>query len=266
VSPHVYFIPGFPNIEIVVGNRATLVVDTGMGSENGAIVLRETQKLAKNPILYLTTTHFHPEHSAGEMAFPPNTVLARPAVQQQELEQRGPEFIQMFSSRNAKYKQLLAGVKQRKPDLVFDHDITLDLGGITAWLFTLGPAHTKGDEFVWVPEEGVLISGDIVQNKLVPNMPNADASPRNWNAMLDTLEALKPRFVLPDHGERGDGSLIPQQRAFMLTVEKRALELRSQGKSADDAAKLIADECKTKFPDWTNLGPIPNFVRRVYEE
>jgi glyoxylase-like metal-dependent hydrolase (beta-lactamase superfamily II) len=119
---------------------------------------------------------------------------------------------------------------------------------------------------IFVKDDGVLISGDIVQSKLVPNMPNSDASPRNWIAMLDTLEALKPKLVVPDHGMLGDGSLIAQQRAFMIDVERRALEFRRQGVSVDDAAKSIADYCKTKYPDWMNLGPVPNFVRRVYEE
>jgi hypothetical protein len=50
------------NVGIIVGDRATLVVDTGMGPRNGATVVREVQKLAKGPKLYLTTTHFHPEH------------------------------------------------------------------------------------------------------------------------------------------------------------------------------------------------------------
>ena len=71
VSEHVYAIVGFPNIGIVVGDRATLVVDTGLGAKNGAIVVKQAEKLAKAPALYLTTTHFHPEHAMGEQAFPP---------------------------------------------------------------------------------------------------------------------------------------------------------------------------------------------------
>src|SRR6476659_1868353 len=62
VSDHVYVIEGFPNVAIVVGSRATLVVDTGLGERNGATVMRAEQKLAKGPILYLTTTHYHSEH------------------------------------------------------------------------------------------------------------------------------------------------------------------------------------------------------------
>src|SRR5581483_9858232 len=152
VSDHVYAIVGFPNIAIVTGARATLAVDTGMGARNGAVVMREAQKLARGAALYLTTTHFHPEHAGGEGAFPPQTILIRPAAQQEELERRGKEYLDLFSSRSAQNKELLAGVKFRAPDIVFDREVKIDLGGVTARLFWLGPAHTKGDELIFVEE------------------------------------------------------------------------------------------------------------------
>src|SRR5215831_15734626 len=78
ISDHVWAIMGFPNIAIVAGDRATLVVDTGMGPKNGATAARVAAKLApKNQKSFLTTTHFHPEHAAGEPGFPPGTILIR---------------------------------------------------------------------------------------------------------------------------------------------------------------------------------------------
>ncbi len=132
ISDHVWAIMGFPNIAIVVGSRATLVVDTGMGPKNGATAARVAAKLApNNSKLFLTTTHFHPEHAAGEPGFPPGTILIRNAVQQQEMEQHGQEMIDMFSSRSAQNKELLAGVVLRPPDVTFDQEATVDLGGVT---------------------------------------------------------------------------------------------------------------------------------------
>src|SRR5580698_3698821 len=102
VSEHVWAIMGFPNIAIVVGNRATLVVDTGMGPKNGATAARVAAKLAPgNQKLFLTTTHFHPEHAAGEPGFPPGTILIRNTVQQQEMEQHGQEIMERFSRSSA---------------------------------------------------------------------------------------------------------------------------------------------------------------------
>src|SRR6476646_3884836 len=86
VSEHVWAIMGWPNIGIIVGSRATLVVDTGLGPSNGATIARVVAKLAPaNQKLFLTTTHFHPEHAAGEGGFPPGTILIRNAVQQKEM-------------------------------------------------------------------------------------------------------------------------------------------------------------------------------------
>lgn len=266
VSDHVYAIVGFPNIAIVVGSRATLVIDTGMGPKNGAVIVREVQKLTKNTALYLTTTHFHPEHSAGEQAFPPQTILIRNSAQQDEMNRRGQEYLDLFSSRSAQNKELLQGVKLRNPDIVFDREARLDLGGVTARLFWLSAAHTRGDELIFVEPDSTLIPGDIVQNKQVPNMPNEDASVKGWLAVLDQLEPLKPRYVVPDHGPLGDGSLIAQEKKFLSDAQTRALELKRAGTSVEDAAKLLTDEFKAKYPDWANMGPLANIVRRVYAE
>jgi len=266
VSDHVYAIIGWPNVAIVVGDRATLVVDTGMGQRNGAVVMREVEKLAKTPNLYLTTTHFHPEHSSGEPAFPPRTVIIRPAVQQEEMNARNAQFLQMFSSRSAQMKELLAGVEFRTPDILFDKELKLDLGGVTARLLWTGGGHTKGDEVIFVEPDSTLISGDLVQNKQTPNMPNEDASLKAWIASVDQIAALRPRFVVPDHGPLGDGSLLAQEKAFLVDLQTRAAQLKREGKSADEAAAKISEEFKVKYAGWDGLGALPNAVKRAYAE
>jgi len=264
VSEHVYAIVGWPNVGIVVGNRATLVIDTGMGARNGAIVAREAEKLTKTPNLYLTTTHFHPEHAMGVQSFPARTILIRPTVQQEEMEKHGSEFIELFRNRSPKFKELLQDVKLRPPDILFDRELKLDLGGVTARLMWFGPGHTAGDELIFVEPDTVLLPGDIVENKLVPTMPNADASLKGWLATLDKIEPLKPRFIVPDHGSLGDGSLIAKERAFLLALQNRALELKRQGVPVEDAGKQMITEFKAKYPDYEPINGIANAVRRVY--
>ena len=266
VSPHVWAIVGFPNIGIVVGDRATQVVDTGLGPRNGAIALHEAQKLSKGPVLYLTTTHYHAEHAAGEGAFPPGTILVRPIAQQKELEDKGAAFVAMFSSRSPQMKELLEGVTFRAPDITFEKELTLDLGGVKARLFWMGQAHTKGDELIDVQPDSTLISGDIVQNKMVPNLPDDNASMKGWVEILAALRPMKFKYIVPDHGALGDGSLIEQDFQFFTKLQHRALEMKKQGKSADDAGAALTAEFRTKFPDWPNLSAIPNVVKHVYAE
>lgn len=273
ISDHVQMISGFPNIAIITGDQGTLVVDTGLGPSNGATAARVAKKLSKGRKLYLTTTHFHPEHAAGEAGFPPETILVRNAVQQQELIDHGAELLTLFNRLNPEYTKLLQGVGTlRSPDVVFDSEVTLDLGGAKARLLWFGAGHTKGDEVILVEPDGALITGDLVQNKVVPGVAGEGGSFTSWLTVLDKLESLKPRYIVPDHSRPGDGSLIAAERAFMLDMRSRALAYKKQGLSAADAGKRLADDFKSAYPewarnpDWPNLNSIGSFAQRVYAE
>ncbi len=266
ISDHVYAIEAFPNIGFVVGQRATLVIDTGLGPRNGAIVAKAAEKLAPSHTLYLTTTHFHPEHAAGEAGFPPGTILIRPSIQQKELEDDHNAMLDRFSGMSAQNKALLQGVHFRNPNILFDKEITLDLGGVTARLFWLGAAHTLGDELIDVEPDRTLLAGDIVMNKTLPNLPSANSNLKNWINILGQLRSLNPLHIVPDHGALGDGSLIEQEYSLLSHLQSRALELKQQGTSAQDAGLILLAEFKTKYSDWPNLNGIPNLVNHIYAE
>jgi glyoxylase-like metal-dependent hydrolase (beta-lactamase superfamily II) len=266
VSDHVWAIIGWPNIGIVVGEKGTLVVDTGLGPRNGATVARVAKRLAPDNQLYLTTTHFHPEHAGGESGFPAGTILIRPKVQQAEMDKHGEEMIQLFSSRKDQWRELLANVKLRAPDKTFDKDLKLDLGGgVTARLLWFGGAHTKGDELTFVEPDKTLISGDVVQNKVVPNIPGDGGTPSSWIAVLDEVEKLGAAHVLPTHSPVGDGSLVAKEKAFIVDLRTRALGLKQQGVDAEKAGELLTAEFKAKYPDWP-ITTVTNFVKSIYAE
>src|SRR6185503_7124693 len=92
LSEHVFVIPDFkvgvvPNVGIVVGTKGALVIDPGMGWRNGEVVLREVQKVSPGGDLYIVNTHFHPEHTTGEVAFPTSAKVLRAAAQQQDVDE-----------------------------------------------------------------------------------------------------------------------------------------------------------------------------------
>ena len=267
VSPHSWMIKGFPNIGIVVGTRATLVIDTGMGTKNGQIVSAVARRLStQGQKLYLTTTHYHAEHAAGDGGFPPGTPVIRPRVQQAELEGEGQKLIDFFSGRSQVDKALLADARIRPADILFDQDYTLDLGGVTVRLFWFGAAHTKGDEIILVDPDSVMFSGDVVQNKTGPYFYCAECTPRNWLAVLDRLAVLKPKIVVPDHSDAGDASLIVQERALMVYLQSRTAALKAQGKSADEAGQIVTQELQARYPDWKSMARLGDAVRRAYGE
>ena len=266
VSDHVWAIMGWPNIAIVVGSRAALVVDTGLGPPNGVTISRVVKKLAPgDKKLFLTTTHFHPEHAAGEAGFPAGTILIRNSVQQREIETNGKEVVDLFAARSAQQKELLSGATFRTPDITFANETKVDLGGVTVRLLWFGGAHTKGDQLMFVDPDRTLISGDVVQNKVVPNIFRDGGTPSSWLAVLDKIATLDALHVLPTHSAPGDGSLVALERKFINDLKTSGLELKKKGVSVEDAAKQLTDVFKTKYPDWPNMN-VAGFVRSVYAE
>ena len=164
-----------------------------------------------------------------------------------------------------RFKDLLANATFRIPDITFEQESQLDLGGVTARLLWFGGAHTKGDELTFVEPDRTLISGDVVQNKVVPGIFRDGGTPSSWLAVLDKVAALNALHVLPDHSAPGDGTMVAQEKQFISDLRNRALELKKDGVGVDDAGKRLESEFKTKYPDWPNMN-VSGFVRSVYAE
>ena len=267
VSAHVWVLMGFPNVGFVVGSKAVLAVDTGLGVENGALVARVALKLGGHgQKLILTTTHFHPEHAAGQGGFPPGTEVIRNKAQQEELEADGQKMIDLFASRGGEMGALLKGATVGKATALFDRKAELDLGGVHARLFYFGAAHTRGDEIIDVPEDSLILPGDVVENHISPNITCNTCSPKQWIAVLDHIIKLGPTLVVPDHGDLGGSALVGEEHDFLVDLQQRAMALKQQGIPADEAGKILEREFKSSYADWSGLGNIPQSVQRAYAD
>jgi glyoxylase-like metal-dependent hydrolase (beta-lactamase superfamily II) len=267
ISEHVYVIPdgsvgGVPNVGIIVGTKGTLIVDTGLGKQNGAVVLREAQKINGKNALYLVTTHVHPEHDLGAQAFPESTKMIRAQAQVDEIASAGMTTANVFRGRSPQMAQLLEGAEFRKADVIFVKDYKLDLGGVAVQLLAMGPNHTPGDTAIVVQKEGVLFSGDVAMKGL-PAFASPKASLSNWLVSLDRFDALKPRIVVPSHGPLGDASFIANYRQYLTQIQTRATTLKSEGKSVEEVTQTITAELKDKYPD---TGRAAGAIRTAYAE
>ena len=121
--------------------------------------------------------------------------------------------------------------------LLFENEANIDLGGVTVRLMWLGAGHTRGDELILVDPDGTLISGDIVQNKVAPNIPAEGGNSSSWIAVLDKLAAMNVKHVLPDHSQPGDGSMIASERAFITSFRNRtrSCALSKRGRNVESA-------------------------------
>jgi glyoxylase-like metal-dependent hydrolase (beta-lactamase superfamily II) len=271
VSEHVHVISDLnvglvPNVGIIVGSRATLVVDTGLGPRNGETVLRVTNGVSTNRELYVVSTHFHPEHALGESAFPANARIVRAKAQQQDIDEFGLALAKTFASRSPLVADLLEKAQFRKADVLFDREHTLDLGGVRVRLLSLGPTHTRGDTIVWVEGDRILFAGDIVMNRTFVAFASPYSSVNAWLADFDQLEPLHPVKVVPSHGPVGDASLIAEQRTVMKAIQSRAIALKRQGRTADEAAATIQNEMQASYSTWSAAARVAAIAKTAYAE
>ncbi|MEO8070198.1 MAG: MBL fold metallo-hydrolase, partial [Acidobacteriota bacterium] len=254
-----------PNVGIVVGSRATLVIDPGLGRRNGETVLREVAKVSTNAEIYIASTHFHAEHTTGYVAFPAAAKYINSNVQEAEFAEGGMQMVQMFSGRSPAIAEILKDAARRPAAITFDGTYLLDLGGTRVRFMVVGPTHTRGDTGFFVEGDRVLFAGDVVMNNsfLAANPPS---SMKAWLAAFDTFEALSPQTIVPAHGAVGTGAIIATNRAVMQAVQSRARALKAQGRSADDTATTIQTEFAAQHPTWPRASGLAAAARSAYAE
>ena len=257
IAEHVRVIPDnsvplVPNVGYVVGNKAVLVIDTGLGPRNGEAVFKVAQKLAGPRPIYLAVTHVHPEHDLGAQAFSAETRLIRSADQQKDIEEFGLQLAKVFAARSPLHADVLKDADFRKPDIVFDKEYDLDLGGVTARLLAFGPNHTRGDVGIWVERDRVLFSGDLAM-KAQPAFASPYSSIDQWFASLERLEGLKPAMVVPSHGPLGDVGFITGYRNYLKEVMQRTSAEKKAGRPVDAAVEAVTAAMVDRYPDRNRL-------------
>lgn len=267
VAPNIYvipdnFVPLVPNVGVVVGENATLVIDTGLGPRNGEIILAEVERLSDNELIYVVTTHYHPEHSLGMAGLGDRARLVIPSVQQDEM--AGGEGIKnAFASRSEVTARLLEDVQYPQADILFDGEIVLNLGGLTARLIQPGVLHTRGDTLVLIEEERVLFSGDVLMKGLFPSPDGDRGSIQRWLDVLAEMEAMAPVAIIGAHGDIGDSTMITDWRELFLTLREDIRQLKEEGIPQGDAAEILNAEYTNSHPHWRSEPRRMNAAVRV---
>ena len=87
-----------------------------------------------------------------------------------------------------------------------------------------------------------------------------------WLADFDQLEPLHPVKVVPSHGPVGDASLIAEQRTVMKAIQSRAIELKRQGRTADETAATIQSEMQANYSTWSAAARVAAIAKTAYAE
>ncbi len=248
-------IPLVPNVGIALGDGEALVVDTGMGPRNGTRVLAATRRLARDARLTLTTTHFHPEHAFGAQVFVGEARYVANRAQVEELRAKGEAYIELFTTFGPAVAAELEGVELVEAGETYDGALDVDVGGVPVQLREWGLAHTGGDQVVFLPEHGVLFTGDLVETRLFPIFPffppdDVDVDGSKWIDVLGRIEALAPEIVVPGHGEVAGSELIGEVRAYLEHVRDETQRTLDEGRDAEEAVAELEPAIRARWASW----------------
>jgi glyoxylase-like metal-dependent hydrolase (beta-lactamase superfamily II) len=270
IAPGIIVIPDqrldlVPNSGIVIGADAVLVIDCGLGRENGKRVLRKAMEVAGEKPLLLTNTHFHPEHAFGAEVFKGHATIITNTTQADELQEKGAFYLALFRDLGPGVREALEGVEIVMPDETYQGEKVIDLGGKQVVLREL-PGHTRGDQIVFLPDEQVLFTGDLVENRLFPIFFDQDASVKQWVEALAHMIHLSPAMVVPGHGEVGTVELLREFQDHLISVREEVNRRINDGQALELIDQEGARIIKERYQEWENDMWIPFEIRSVYAE
>ncbi|MFI9381806.1 MBL fold metallo-hydrolase [Kutzneria sp. NPDC052558] len=148
----------------------------------------------------------------------------------------GIGYIEMFKGLGPHIAVELDGIDLVEPDVVYDGEAEIDLGGRLVRLTAQGPAHTVGDQTVLI-DDRVLFTGDMAETRMFPIAPHfpphdADVDITGWIAVMDRLITLDPAVVVPGHGEVTDVSLLRDIRDYLRFVQAQANNHMTPGRTS----------------------------------
>lgn len=300
VAPGVYFVtytvPNFfnSNSMVIVNESDVVVVDSHITPATGRQLIADIGGVTDKPISVVVNTHFHFDHAHGNQVFEGAKVigheftrmkmagepLAEPTfagyrgsiaggierLRQQVAETEDAAQQQTLQTQLAAMQAHMATVDEtapKAPDITLNERITLYRGEREIQLLFFGRAHTGGDIVVYLPNERLVFTGDLMLNG--PSFLG-DGHVDEWPATLENLKALDFDLILPGHGPTfADRGRIDLVQDYYRALWADVAAMHGEGKSAAEAAATVD---LTQFKDSLGIarvGADAQAVVRIYQ-
>ncbi|MEI7548484.1 MAG: MBL fold metallo-hydrolase [Actinomycetota bacterium] len=267
---YAYTAEGDPNTGIVVGDDAVMVIDAQATPVMAQDVIRRIREVTDKPIRYVVLSHYHAVRVLGATGYKAEHIIASRDTRDLIVE-RGE---QDMKSEIERFPRLFRAVESVPgltwPTLVFEQRMTLWLGKLEVEIMQLGRGHTKGDTVVWLPQEKILFSGDLVEYDATPY--TGDAYLTDWPATLDAVAALGPLQLVPGRGatRRTPAAVaagLDGTRAFVTEMFAAVKKGVAAGKDLRSVYKETYAALHPKFGHWVIFDHcLPFDVTRAYDE
>jgi cyclase len=264
VANDVYFLFDFngSNAVFLVTEEGVLVIDTRTHPRDGRDLLDRIRKLTDKPIKWVINSHFHGDHHMGNSVFKAEgatfvaqkeTARLMQLTQPKEMARRGAGF----KSRGYDPDD----VKLIVPDVTFDNEMTIRLGGREIRLFYLGPGQQAGDTFVEFPHARLLFTPGAFAKHSMPNMaftPSVDS----WIKLLDQVAAMDFAQILPAHGDIATRADVKELAAMLADEYATVKDAVDRGVSIEQALKTLTFP---QYKGWRNYGRLEGEIKALYE-
>ena len=214
------------NTAIVETSEGLLVFDTGSSETIGKALIKTIRSVSDKPIKWVINSHSHGDHWLGNGAFvaekPAEMIASDVAIG--KMKQMGYEWVGRFhdmtDGATGKFEPVPA------KDAVVKA-MERDFGGVQVQILFSGNSHSPGDIVFWLPQQGVLLTGDTMYTQRPP--ATFDAQVKQWGAFLGELEELEPEHVIPGHGPVSDISAVTNLKDYFTTLWELVAEGYDEG-------------------------------------
>ena len=264
---------GWSNAGLVVGDGASLLVDTLFDLHLTRDMLATmTQHTTSAPIATLLNTHANGDHCYGNQLVAGVEIIASEATAH-EMSEVPPAMLHALNTAPGEVGALFRhffgafdfdGIDVAMPTRTFHGRLDIEVGGRAVELIEVGPAHTRGDTIVYVPDAKTVYTGDIL---FIGGTPIVWAGPlSNWVAACDLMLGMDVETVVPGHGPLTDKAGVAAVRDYLAFVDEAAAGRHAAGLDAWEAAREIAQEigAREEFRGWGEFGRIAVNVDTAY--
>jgi len=261
---------GDPNTGVIIGDESVMIVEAQATPRLARKVIECVRSVTDKPISHLVLTHYHAVRVLGASAYGAREVIMSDVARSQVAE-RGQED---WDSEFGRFPRLFQGHEEIPgltwPTTTFSEAMTVHLGQRRVDIMHVGRAHTAGDAVVWVPDQEVLFTGDIVEYHSACYC--GDGHFGDWGDTLDNVAAFEPRAIAPGRGDALVGGemvagAIANTKDFVRSTYKPVEKVVARGGTLKEAWDAVRAECDPKFADYAIYEHcLPFNVARAYDE
>jgi len=261
---------GDPNTGVIVGDDSVMIVEAQATPLLARKVIECVRTVTEKPISHLVLTHYHAVRVLGASAYDAREIIMSDTAAAM-VEERGRED---WESEFARFPRLFRGHEEipglTRPTTTFTEGMTVHLGKRRVDIMKLGRAHTAGDAVIWVPDQEVMFTGDIVEYRSACYC--GDGHFGDWPDTLAEIATFEPRAIVPGRGDALVGTdrvaeAIAGTADFIRCTYRPVERIAARGGSLKEAWNAVRAECDPKFSDYAIYEHcLPFNVARAHDE